>query len=309
MVRKMSDMAKRMITGLLLSALVIADIFWLRTYSVYLTDALVLFFAVFGSWEMAKALSLGPAEANPKDDYFNEGVKHARPIKWIPPLTALLSFGAFLWLGAAGLVITVLLMAMLALTLVTFYKKCKLLDLLGTLAAMIYPQMFLALFYVVNHDSDMGMFLLTMVLGISIVTDSMALGMGIAFGKHKLCPTVSPNKTIEGAIGGLLGGVIGSFIPFVLFTVLRLGENVANYGAMALSDNMTVSIILHVVLGLVGSVFNQVGDIAASMIKRKVGIKDYSKIFPGHGGVMDRMDGMSFVLVAVFIFNVIRCAL
>lgn len=288
--------------------IVIAVIFWLRIYSIYITDALVLFFAVFGSWEMVKALSLGTGEHDPSIDVFANGAAKARPIKWIPPLTAFLSFGAFLWLGAAGLVVVMLLMAMVALTIVTFTPGRKLIDLLATLAPMVYPQLFLALFYVVNHDTEMSLFLMTLVLGISIVTDSAALGVGIAFGKHKLCPKISPKKTVEGAIGGLIGGVVGSFIPFVLFTVLHLGENLPNYGAMALSDNMTVCIILHVVLGLVGSVFNQVGDIAASMVKRKVGIKDYSKIFPGHGGIMDRMDGMSFVLVAIFIFNVIRLA-
>ena len=303
----MSDMSKRMITGGLLCAVIIAVIFWLRTYSLYITDVVVLFFGAFGSFEMVRAFSRGAAETcSDTTSYFETGIPKARPIVWLPPLTAVLSFGAFLWLGAEGLIITMLLMAALALTIITFTSR-RLIDLLGTLAAMVYPQMFLSLFYVVNHDGEMGLFLLTLVLGISIVTDSMALGVGIGFGRHKLCPTVSPKKTIEGAIGGLLGGVIGSFIPFVLFTVLRLGADLPNYGAMALSDNIWIAVALHVVLGLVGSVFNQVGDIVASYVKRRVGIKDYSGIFPGHGGIMDRMDGMSFVLIVVFIFNIIRC--
>lgn len=109
------------------------------------------------------------------------------------------------------------------------------------------------------------------------VSDSAAYFCGRALGKHKLIPDVSPKKTVEGS----LGGVLFTAIVFVVYGVLVLKPEgrVMPYAALA-------------VIGAAVSAISQIGDLIASLIKRKYGIKDYGKLFPGHGGVMDRFDSV-----------------
>jgi phosphatidate cytidylyltransferase len=114
------------------------------------------------------------------------------------------------------------------------------------------------------------------------VTDTCAYFAGRYFGKRKLLPLVSPKKTVEGAIGGLLGTAIVSTV----------------YAAVFLPDFIWYA----VPLGIVGSVSGQVGDLIASKIKRIVGLKDFGKMFPGHGGVLDRFD--SIMLTAPIVYYV-----
>ena len=111
--------------------------------------------------------------------------------------------------------------------------------------------------------------------GLLWVGDTAAMFVGGAIGKHKLAPTVSPNKTIEGFIGGIVGAlVIGALMCFWKFS------EVPAY---------------HVMLIALGcSVFGQLGDLVESMWKRSIGIKDSSAIIPGHGGVLDRFDSLLF---------------
>lgn len=115
-------------------------------------------------------------------------------------------------------------------------------------------------------------------------SDTCALFAGMAFGKHKLAPVISPKKTIEGSVGG----VVGAVILLVIY----------GFAAHALAG-VKVSVAACIAIGLFGAVLGQVGDLAFSIVKRKSGIKDYGKIFPGHGGVLDRFDSVIFVAPAV----------
>lgn len=227
------------------------------------------------------------------------------PIKWLPVVAAFLSYGLYLWLGNGGLVVSLLVTVSVALAVVTFDEKRTLTDLVSTIAACVYPQLFLALFYVLNHNTGNGLLLLVIVLGSSIMTDTMALAVGMTFRGPKLCPKISPKKTISGAVGGVIGGILGSLLAYMLFTVWGVFDGVPNVEITTLHANQTTALVLHIAIGFVAGVADQLGDLAASIIKRKTGLKDYSKIFPGHGGVMDRMDGMSFVLVTVYLFATI----
>lgn len=120
------------------------------------------------------------------------------------------------------------------------------------------------------------------------ITDSFAYFTGMLLGKHKLIPEVSPKKTIEGA----LGGVVFCTLSVVLFGFIierffdPEGNISANYIVLALS-------------GVAISVISQIGDLIMSLIKRKYGIKDYGKVFPGHGGVLDRFDSVIAVSLAI----------
>ena len=110
-------------------------------------------------------------------------------------------------------------------------------------------------------------------------SDALALFTGMACGKHKLSPLVSPHKTVEGAVGGLVGGMLGMVIFRIIFYLCTLQP--LHIGGCIL-------------MGLVGALMGQLGDLSFSAIKRQYGIKDYGRLLPGHGGVLDRFDSVLF---------------
>ncbi len=136
-------------------------------------------------------------------------------------------------------------------------------------------------------ESDLGFYLFMLVFIGAWIPDAAGYFCGRAFGKHKLIPDVSPKKTVEGAIGGVLfGGVF-----FALFGLL--------VGCMEVAEPNYISLAL---TGVVIAVISIFGDLIASLIKRQYGIKDYGKLFPGHGGVMDRFD--SILAIAPFLMMI-----
>ena len=123
-----------------------------------------------------------------------------------------------------------------------------------------------------------------MIFVVPSMTDTFAYFVGSTFKGVKLCPKISPNKTVSGAIGGLIGGVVSAI---ALYFILPPVTNISN------------AWWLFIVIGLVASILTQIGDIFESFVKRKLGVKDMGNIFPGHGGVLDRVDGI--MLASVFI--------
>lgn len=117
---------------------------------------------------------------------------------------------------------------------------------------------------------------------IAFGTDTFAYFTGVFFGKHKLCPKVSPKKTVEGAIGGIAGCVI---LTVIYFKVLGI-------------NNILYTIIFSIFV----SAFSIIGDLLASKIKREHGIKDFGNFLPGHGGILDRFDSLLFVAPVVYYF-------
>ena len=134
-----------------------------------------------------------------------------------------------------------------------------------------------------------GQLLVFVPLGIAFGSDTFALFGGLLCGKHKLTP-VSPKKTVEGAVGGLLGGVIGLAL-IKLVGLWLLGLSFLTWGQVIL-------------LGLAGSAVSQIGELNFSVIKREFGVKDYGNLLPGHGGVLDRFDSVTFV--APFVWLALR---
>lgn len=134
-----------------------------------------------------------------------------------------------------------------------------------------------------------GIALITMAFAIAYGCDALAYFGGRALGRHKLCPTVSPKKTVEGAAFGVLGGVLFALVCRAVF-VFALHMPMPGVPAAVL-------------LGVIGSVAGQVGDLTASLLKRHSGIKDYGKLFPGHGGVMDRFDSVIFALIVMYCYT------
>ncbi len=121
----------------------------------------------------------------------------------------------------------------------------------------------------------------------AFASDTGAYFIGSAIGRHKLTPKLSPKKSVEGALGGIVTtAVLSAVYAFVCFKIYSLDIKYIPVLAAA---------------GAVGSVFGQLGDLAASAVKRQAGIKDYGKLMPGHGGVMDRFDSVLFTLPFVYI--------
>ncbi|MEG1608283.1 MAG: phosphatidate cytidylyltransferase, partial [Clostridia bacterium] len=173
-------------------------------------------------------------------------------------------------------------------------------DLFCTIFVLIYPLALFATFIVINN-SDWGLLGIMLALLVPIMTDTMAYFVGVSIGGKKLCPDISPKKTISGAVGGILGGILGGMIVFMLFDVFNVFASFKNVGTTNISNSLVVSGVIYGVFGLVGGILSELGDLGASWMKRKANIKDFGKIFPGHGGMMDRLDSILFVMPLVFI--------
>ena len=171
------------------------------------------------------------------------------------------------------------------------------------LVASVLPMLYPGLFYVcilrlANMENRLIITLsLTMTFFVPSMNDSFALLVGLKLGRHKLSPEISPKKTVEGAIGGLAASIgFGVLLPLLAELIVTHVPAAQPY-ATPLPPLWSFAI-----LGLVEGVLAQFGDLVASLIKRHCGIKDFGKIFPGHGGVMDRMDGILFASVACLLF-------
>ncbi len=132
-----------------------------------------------------------------------------------------------------------------------------------------------------------GYFVLLLSLFCAWLTDTFAYFAGSFFGKHKLCPKVSPNKTVEGAVGGVLCTLLLNIALFFIFKKYFFETN-----HLGLAFVIPASLVLSIV-----SIF---GDLTASALKRAYGIKDFGKLLPGHGGIMDRFDSLLFVMPTLY---------
>lgn len=146
-------------------------------------------------------------------------------------------------------------------------------------------------FAAVSFIQSLGTTVLLYVLLVTMLSDVFAYLVGVPLGKHKLAPKVSPKKSVEGLIGGLVGAVI---IATIYITIINV----------PFPFNPPLPLWSFVIISLFVSLAGQLGDLIASKIKRDYEIKDFSKLFPGHGGVLDRFDSTlfaSFILVVLFI--------
>lgn len=142
------------------------------------------------------------------------------------------------------------------------------------------------------NEMKYGLFLVILTLCCAWLSDSGAYFAGTYLGKHKLCPTISPKKTIEGVIGGAAANALIALIMCLFY------DKVIKDSAVGFNYLMVM------LTGIAASLLGLVGDLSASLIKRQCKIKDYGNVMPGHGGVMDRFDSVLFV--APFMFFVIR---
>ncbi|MGN0796950.1 MAG: phosphatidate cytidylyltransferase [Christensenellales bacterium] len=277
-------MWKRIATAVVLLGIVLGTLLGLRQIEVAFADLVGVLVCVLGVYEMYNALKQAGYS----------------PVGLALFFSAATIYPATYFLGEKGIIASTLLAVMIAIVYFTFSKRLELKDLFATMGIIVYPVLLFAPFFVLNH-SQYGMLAIMLTLLVPILTDTMAYFVGITFKGPKLCPTISPKKTISGAIGGVLGGILGAMLVFVLFDYTHCMSAFKNVGMLALTDSLVKSGIIYAVIGLVGGVICELGDLGASSIKRKAGIKDFGKIFPGHGGMMDRLDSILFMLPIVYI--------
>ena len=174
------------------------------------------------------------------------------------------------------------------LTWLRNHKTIRYEQIFFALAVMILvPQAMSSIVRIDRGNGSDGLFLLIMGLCGAWIADTGAYFTGVAFGKHKLCPEISPKKTIEGFIGGITTtGIVYAAAFSVYSGQFEIGNALLTFA-----------------LGAVCAVIGTIGDLPASMVKRQIGFKDYGKIMPGHGGLMDRFDSVLFVLPTFYAFT------
>ena len=208
-------------------------------------------------------------------------VKHPRLVVY----SSVMAFVVTMW-SYAGAIHAYLLLCILVYTVILFaemmadHVKVRIeMIALCYVSGFVVPFLMSALLRIFIMDIGRQVILIPFV--VAFMSDGGAYFAGLKFGKHKLAPVVSPNKTIEGSLGGFAAAIVGMLIYAIVmdlgFPRLRI-----NYGAAIL-------------YGLIGSAAGAFGDLCFSIIKRQTGIKDYGNLIPGHGGVLDRLDSVMMV--------------
>ena len=166
-------------------------------------------------------------------------------------------------------------------------------EVMANFFCVIYAPVLLSFIYLTRNLKH-GIYVVWLIFISSWICDTCAYLVGVLIGKHKMAPKLSPKKSVEGGIGGIAGSaIVGAVFGWYLENYVLTGEQL---------------ILIFAVIGAAGAVISQVGDLAASAIKRNHEIKDYGKLIPGHGGVMDRFDSVIFAspmiyFLAYFLIN------
>lgn len=274
-------MLKRAVTAIILVGYAFAMLYLGTAVHYGFLDALIMSFAFVGTYEMYHTFR--------KSEYKNS---------WGAPLLLCVAiYPLWYFLGYKGILIALSLSICLTLAVFTFKAEMELKDLLATIFSLIYPMALVSLAFALSREFPCGgTFAISFAIFLPVFSDTFAYLVGSTLGKRKLCPSISPKKTVAGAIGGLLGSVLCAVTFFLLFDLYA----VIPVGYVSFSDSVAVRAVVFVVLGIVGGVLAEIGDLAASRIKRTMNIKDFGNIFPGHGGVLDRLDSIMFTLVMFF---------
>lgn len=211
---------------------------------------------------------------------------HKKAVGYVGFATAVSYYG-LLWFDKEAYVT---LMAIAALMLlmgiyVFTFPKYKTEEVTVAFFGVFYVAVMLSYLYQVRVMND-GKYLVWLIFLSSWGCDTCAYCVGMLIGKHKLAPVLSPKKSIEGAIGGVVGSAMLGFVYATFF-----GSRMADVADPQLACALACGI---------GAVISQIGDLAASAIKRNHDIKDYGHLIPGHGGILDRFDSMIFTAPAIF---------
>ncbi len=194
------------------------------------------------------------------------------------------------------LVISVVLLILVLAIYVFTYPAYRTEQIIGVFFGFFYVAVLLSYIYRTRESvfflestgvyMKSGSYLVWLIFLASWGSDTCAYCVGMLFGKHKMAPVLSPKKTWEGAVGGIIGAAVLTLIYGIVFR-----------DVMALT---TTQIVAFAIIGAAGAVVSMIGDLAASAVKRNYDIKDYGKLIPGHGGILDRFDSVIFTAPAVY---------
>ena len=312
---------KRILTGLVI-AIALVIVLSLREASLYVLDVCIGVLSVFASMEIAKILQ----KSGKNNIVFANVLFPAFAYLW---LLLSISFDLQLVYILLGMIALLVLASLVVyLYLIISKKRTRVMMELAnfegskndfclkatvsTAFGFIYPSFLLLIAIIFNHitsfsselsnvtvfeNYDLGLIILIAWFATTIMSDTCAFYVGSLIKGKKLCPNISKNKTISGAIGGILGSILFSVIAYVIMCTDFTLSNILN--------DIGLNYFTVIVFGLVASIFTQAGDLFESLLKRRAGVKDTGKLLPGHGGIMDRCDGLSFNAIWVLIFFLI----
>lgn len=201
--------------------------------------------------------------------------------------------------GYAGVMLTAVLGFLISMLIFIFDKKQRSFeDLISTVFVLLYPLLIVSISYVSNHR--MGFLPVLVAIGASLMADTFAYFVGSIVKGPKIFPNISPKKTWSGCIAGLFGGVAGALLIYAVFEVGHFPTHLVFTVTELVEHNGWAEgwiIGIYVITGFVIGFVSEIGDLAASCIKRRFGVKDYSNLLGAHGGFMDRIDSILFALM------------
>lgn len=264
-------MKQRIITGAAIALLMIA-VFVLSGTVVY--PIIMTLFCVMGTWEMLSCT----------------GHIKKKHISFVALLASVVAPVLAYFFGYGAMIALVMCyISVLLAECVFFEETTKISDVAVVFLTTLYVILCFTALLRLRYIDEGAQYIYILVFVAAWITDTFAYFTGFFFGKHKLIPKISPKKTVEGAIGG----VIFCVIAFIVYGLIV--ESVFD---------VEMNLLLLAPIGLVMSVVSMIGDLIASAIKRAYGIKDYSNLFPGHGGILDRFD--SIMILAPFLLFVVE---
>ncbi len=265
-------MKQRIISGATLIAFVVAIVIFNSSFP-YALNIVLSLVSAFGVWELISAL----------------GIQQRHFLAW-PSVAMALAIPFcpdFFYFQVAFYIYTLLIF-----TGLLFHHQEVSFRELGVIYSMslLIPWALRTLVSIRNLENDgHGMFYVIITIAAAWVADAGAFFVGSFFGKHKLCPNISPKKTVEGAIGGFVVNILAMLLFGFIFQTYYQGTIELNYWVLA-------------IIGAGGAITSILGDLSFSLIKRSCHIKDFGQVIPGHGGILDRFDSVIFVSPFVFFF-------
>ena len=261
-------MQKRLLTAIPALILLVAAVYF---HGLFLTAALWVL-AIMSEYEVLKAAKKG-------------GVQ---PFEVLIYAAAVLSAPVYLLWDMSGMILLLTAFVIAVCIAGIARRQPSFKSIVYTLALCIYPQLFYVFLYAITkmQNALISRLVIVLVFAVAILTDTFAYFIGSAWGKRKLCPAISPHKTVEGAIGGVAGGMLAAAVVGLLQGLFGVNMLFVHY----------------IITGFGLSVLSQFGDLMASLVKREFGVKDYSNVLPGHGGIMDRLDSALFIAPVAFIY-------
>ena len=261
-------MKVRVITGFLIFVALVASLVLRQVLGNLVFDVFIFVIMLATSYETFRCLN----------------GENSKIIFFVPTLIGFtLSIAGYYVLGFKGILLAFCIGLFISAMFFLFLKNTGLNDLFSMIFIMLYPIGITYCAVYINHDFG-GFLGIVLVLTVATFTDTFAYFVGVLFGK---------------LFGGIFGGILAAGLCFLLFEVFEIFNSIADVYSLGGVNKFWI----YLIVGIVGALLDTLGDLFASQLKRKCGIKDFGRIFPGHGGVLDRVDGLIFVLPLIVIVS------